>query len=164
MRLGRLIVGSLTVLPILELAAFVLAAVWLGFGLALLLLLALSAAGGVLLSRAGRAQLAELRQQLSRSGPGAVELDAGRMVAILAGLLLLVPGFITGSLGLLLLAAPRRWRTAAVGRAARSYGPASTRPSVVDLDPGEWQVEPRGGEPHGGEPHGRTPHVLPDRR
>ena len=53
MRLGRLIVGSLTVLPILELAAFVLAAVWLGFGLALLLLLGLSAAGGVLLSRAG---------------------------------------------------------------------------------------------------------------
>jgi UPF0716 protein FxsA len=159
MRLGRLIVGSLTMLPILELAAFVLAAGWLGFGLALLLLLAMSAAGGILLSRAGRAQLAEFRQQLSRAGPGAVELDGGRMVAILAGFLLLVPGFITGGLGLLLLAAPRRWRSVALGRAARSYGPASTRSSVVDLDPDEWRVEPRGGEPHGGEPP-----TLSDRR
>jgi UPF0716 family protein affecting phage T7 exclusion len=93
-----------------------------------------------------------------------VELDAGRMVAILAGFLLLVPGFITGGLGLLLLAAPRRWRTAAVSRAARSYGTASSRPSVIDLEPEEWRVEPRAGEPQGAAPLGGKPRSLSDRR
>lgn len=141
MPLTRVIVGALTLLPVLELVAFVLVAVGIGFGPALLLLLGLSAVGGIVLSRAGRAQMAEFRRQLSQTGPGTVVLDPGRLVIILAGLLLVIPGFITASLGMLLLLAPPPWRAAAIRRASRAYGGRPRQPPVVDLDPAEWRIE-----------------------
>ena len=62
----------------------------------------------------------------------------------LGGLLLVLPGFITDAIGLLLLVAPlRSWLTRTFGGAVSRHAQQSRRQDgVVDLDPDEWQRVP----------------------
>jgi UPF0716 protein FxsA len=97
-----LLVACCVIVPIVELVVFVQVAQWIGVAEALLALLAISVLGvwlvkhqGVAVYRAGRADVAAGRV------PGRSIVDG--LLIFSAGVLLLVPGFVTAILGLLLL-------------------------------------------------------------
>ncbi|MGC9220069.1 MAG: FxsA family protein [Solirubrobacteraceae bacterium] len=93
--------------PLAELYVIVRLSEWIGF-IWVLILIVLSWPIGTRLIRAqGRAALVRLRVALASGKPPADEvLDGG--LALFGGLLLLVPGFITDSIGILLLVRPTR--------------------------------------------------------
>lgn len=99
------------VLPVAEIYVMVLVAGQIGWSWTLLALLALSALGIVVIRGTARAarEIARSTSSLSVSAApatGSQAADAGfRMVA---GVLLVIPGFITGLVGLLLLLPPVR--------------------------------------------------------
>jgi UPF0716 protein FxsA len=109
-RLGP-VVGLLVVLliavPILELAVFVQVAAWIGWPLAVLLIIAFSVGGAWLMKREGLAVLRRSRQQWQRGEVPAVEVVNGLLILV-AGMLMVLPGFITDVLGLVLLIPPTR--------------------------------------------------------
>jgi UPF0716 protein FxsA len=77
----------------------------------------------------------------------ALEADDAGGLTLLAGILLLTPGFITDALGVLLLVAPL---CRALGAAVRRGAPQQRSDGVVNLPPEQWH---------------RVPHPeLPDRR
>jgi len=146
MSLSRLILIGALLLPAAEIACFVAVAGAIGVAQALLLLLSLSAWGALMVRRAGAAQLAALRRQFDRSGRREVALGGRGLVSIAAGILLLLPGFITAALGVALIALPTRWLgwvLARVFEAARQPRRRARRaPPVIDLERTEWHVEP----------------------
>ncbi len=151
MSLGKLILIGVLTLPFAEIAVFVAVASAVGFLPAFLALLAASAAGIALLARAGRNLLKATAETLAERNVARFEIDPGGFLSVLAGLLLAMPGFITGAVGLLLLIGPVRRKLAAAlttraGRGAKA----------VDLGPEEWRRVPErqlGGpeEPRGGD-------------
>lgn len=158
MSLTRWIILALLALPVAELVVFGLVAAWLGFLAAVGLSLATSLLGFLVLRYAGSSQIGQFRVAMA-DGSAAGQIRTGHAHVVAAGILLLIPGFITDTLGLLLLLPPVRQGvgaalTATFGRAMErrasgAHNPAD-RPSVVDLDPGEWhQVNDRklGGRP-----------------
>jgi UPF0716 protein FxsA len=85
-----------------EVAVFALVASRIGLGWTILLTLATSALGAVLLARQGARALTDLRDRAGRGEPAGRALgDAG--LAALGGLLMVLPGFIGDLLGLLCL-------------------------------------------------------------
>ncbi|MGY1857298.1 FxsA family protein [Modestobacter sp. SYSU DS0290] len=85
-----------------EVVVFVLVAGWIGVGWTLLLALATSALGGLLLARQGTRALTELRLRAEEHrAPGRALGDAG--LVALGGLLMVLPGFIGDLLGLMCL-------------------------------------------------------------
>ncbi len=114
-----------------EVVVFVLVAGWIGAGATVLLALATSALGWVLLARQGTRALADLRESARTRRAGAArELgDAGIVAA--GGVLMVLPGFIGDVLGLLcLLPATRPLVRAALGRIVVSRLPVGLRPPV----------------------------------
>jgi UPF0716 protein FxsA len=113
--------------PVAEILVVIAVAQWIGVGWTVLALLASALAGGLVIRVLGAAGLAELRGVLERREPPAGALLRGACV-LLAGMLLIVPGFIGDAVALLLLIPPLRsalvralWR--GVGRARRGGGP-----------------------------------------
>jgi UPF0716 protein FxsA len=98
---------SLVILAIIEIAVFLLVANTVGFGWALLLLLATSLLGTWLLRREGARAWRRFREVAAAGRPPGGEASRG-IVGLLSGLLLAVPGFVTDALGLLLLIPPVR--------------------------------------------------------
>jgi UPF0716 protein FxsA len=97
----------LIAVPILELWVFVQVANAIGFWWALLALATLSIGGAWLTKLAGVGVLGRLRQRVAAGESPDRELADG-VLLLVAGLLLLVPGFVTGVIGLLLLLPPVR--------------------------------------------------------
>ena len=99
-----------------EVAVLVLVAGWIGVGWTILLTMATSALGAVLLARQGTRALADLRERsLTRQHPGRALGDAG--LVALGGVLMLLPGFLGDALGLLcLLPFTRALPRALIGR------------------------------------------------
>lgn len=140
----RWIFLGVLVLPLAELAVFVVVAMQIGIAAALALTLVASFTGLVLLKIAGRTSLARVRVALADGRVTETEISSGSFFTGLAGILLVVPGFLTDILALLLLLPPvQQALTAALGRVLR---PQSQAPDgVVDLNPREWnRVEERG--------------------
>ncbi len=99
-------------LPVVEVVVFVEVALAIGLVWALLLLLATSVLGARIARRQGRAAITELARAVSeRRPPGVAALDGA--LGSIGGLLLLVPGFLTDALGVLLLLPPARRLTRA---------------------------------------------------
>ena len=118
-------------LALAEVVVFVLVAGWIGAGTTVLLALATSALGWVLLARQGTRALADLREsaRTRRAGAGRELGDAGLVAA--GGVLMVLPGFIGDVLGLLcLLPATRPLVRAALGRIVVSRLPVGLRPPV----------------------------------
>lgn len=117
--MGLLIFVVLVVWPVTELYVASLVAGELGWGLTVLLLLALSLLGVVVLRSSGRAWRtvsAEATRSSAAVPPGrtgAAAVEAG--FQLLAGVLLLVPGLVSAALGLLLLLPPVRVGLTALG-------------------------------------------------
>lgn len=111
-----------------EAAAFVAVGEQIGFGWALLLLLAVSAFGPFMVRRVGTGVLTRTRRRLVDGETPTGELLDG-VVVLLGGVLICVPGFITDTAGLLLLVGPiRRLFVRATGkRVARRIRAMSPR-------------------------------------
>ncbi len=116
--------------PLAEILGLVLVADAIGIGWTVLALVAAGVLGIVVIRVLGAASLVELQGALARREPPTGALVRGACV-LLAGMLLIVPGFLSDVVALLLLIPPLR--TALLGTL--------------------WRRWPRGGGPGGG-PHG----------
>lgn len=139
----RIVAFSLVLLPLAEIAAFVLVASFIGYPGALALLLLVSAAGFLVLRRATGEALAQLRAATRSGDFGGLHVLRTRGTTAFGGILLLVPGFITGLLGVLTLIPQSRqrligWWSSGVAASRRPDG----GPTVVDLSPQEWERLP----------------------
>jgi UPF0716 protein FxsA len=131
------------VLPIAEIYVMVLIAGQVGWGPTLVVLASLSLLGVLVLRGTGRAarEIARSTQSMSMAEvprAGTQAADAG--FRLLAGVLLVIPGFLTGLVGLLLLLPPVRAlaRIAAGNRMIRRYPGLQTTFTRIRLttDPG----------------------------
>ena len=151
------IIVAVLLLPVAEIATFVLVALVIGFGWALSLMLATSIAGFLVLRRAGRGRLARFRVAVADSDITGFEANTGGFLTVLAGILLFLPGFLTDLLGAVLLIGPIRRRcTSAFRRAAKGFksGGATGR-SVIDLPPDQWRQVPDREQPNDRDRTGR---------
>jgi len=130
-------------LPAAEVVAFLLVAALIGWLAAAGLLVATSLVGVMLLRRSG-GELARFRAALAANGLRAVHLESPGAAALIGGILLVFPGFITDIVGAGLLVPPlRRWAGA---RLANARGRRRRRDNrVIDLAPGEWHDIPNRG-------------------
>ena len=138
------------VLPFIEVWVAIQVAGTIGALPTLLLLVAMSALGVVLLRREGVTVWRKASAEIAAGRPPTTQLLDGALVLV-GGVSLVVPGFITGVFGLLLLFPPVRallrpailaWFTARAARAARSGAMRGVFVrSVVDGD-GRVHTEP----------------------
>lgn len=99
---ARLALAGLLLVPLIEIVVFVLVARAIGVWWALLALVAVSVLGAALVRRQWGASWASLQNAL-RSGRMPADEIADTALLACGGLLMLVPGFVTGVLGLLLV-------------------------------------------------------------
>ena len=98
---------ALLCVPLLELYVIIQVADGVGTGQTILLLIAVSVLGAWMVRRSGLGVLNQIRARLSRGELPAGELVDGLLILI-AGALMLTPGFLTDAVGLLLLFPPSR--------------------------------------------------------
>ena len=135
------IILAILLLPLAEIAAFILVAVVAGLGWALILMLATTLTGFLVLRHAGRGRIAHFRVAVADTDIAGIQANAGGFLTVLAGLLLFLPGFLTDLIGAALLIGPvRRWCGRTLRLWARRRTPADR--STIDLAPGEWQHLP----------------------
>ncbi len=105
------IIIAILLLPLAEIAAFILvAALDRASSGRLLLMLATTLAGFLVLRRAGRGRLARFRVAVADTDVAGIQANTGGFLTVLAGLLLFLPGFLTDLIGAALLIGPvRRW-------------------------------------------------------
>jgi UPF0716 protein FxsA len=129
-------------LPLAEIVLFVLIAVWIGFAWALLGVVATSLAGALMLRLGGGGHVARMKVMMGSQRVTALQSDSAGTMYLLAAILLLIPGFITDAIGLLLLIAPLRRALGALLLKAFTSSQPARRDGVVDLDPEEWRQVP----------------------
>jgi UPF0716 protein FxsA len=151
---------AIALLPIAEIAVFVAVAAQIGVLQALGLTILTSALGVLVVRHAGSAQLTRLRSAVGDGGMTVFEAHAGSLLTVLGGLLLVIPGFITDAIGLMLLIGPlRRWLAGTIGGAVTSRRPQ--QPGVVDLEPAEWRQVPNPELPDRRPPHDQRRDAAP---
>ncbi len=130
--------GSLAVaLLAAEVVAFVLVVRAIGFAPALLVGVATGVIGVARLRRLGLAALAGLRSAArGQASDEAVVIDGA--LAALGAVLLVLPGFLTDLVGLALSAPSGRDWVKRRFRLDSTRGRGAQRPTVVDLDAGNW--------------------------
>lgn len=137
MHLGRRIMLGLLLLPVAEIAAFLLIAWAIGFGPALALMVLTSVAGGFVLYGVGRSAISQAGATLRTRVAGRAGTGLGDdLMRALAGILLVLPGFVTDLIGAGLLIGPLRRR---IGATIAARKPARGPENVIDLEPQEWQ-------------------------
>ena len=102
-----LLAALFVIVPIVELAVIIQIGHVIGFLPTIVTLLAVSAGGAWLVKREGLSVWRRFRQQMESGRVPGRELADGVMI-LLAGALLLTPGFVTDLFGLLLLLPPIR--------------------------------------------------------
>jgi UPF0716 protein FxsA len=146
MSLVKLVFIAVLVLPAAELAAFLLVAALIGWIPAAALFVATSVIGVMLLRKSGRQNLAQLRTAFAQDGIRSLHLETPGAGAMLGGILLVFPGFITDALGAMLLLPPlRRWLANMLTRRAEAAAQRRRQDQqIIDLEPSEWQALPDG--------------------
>jgi UPF0716 protein FxsA len=121
------------ILPLVEIALFVLVGGWIGLWATLGLVVASAIGGALLLRSLGRRAVEDLRRGPGRGiAPGDLALKA------LAGVLLVLPGFLTDTLGLLLLVPPlRRMLVASLAARVKVAQPGQTQAADIVIE-GEY--------------------------
>lgn len=136
-------------LPIIEIALFIIVGGAIGVLPTLALVVLSAVAGSWLMRRQGMSAMADMQRAMTEARNPADPLAHGALI-LLAGMLLILPGFFTDALGVLLLIPParrllitrmsRRIRVQTAGFGA-SYGPGYGGPSrgphggpVIDAD------------------------------
>jgi UPF0716 protein FxsA len=148
----RLIPLFVLLLPLAEIACFIVVGRRIGL-FATLSLVVLSAVAGVVLMRIqGFGVLSRLRQSGQNGrAPGKELLDAAMI--LIAGILLLIPGFLTDIVGLALFLPPVRsllWNrlmrnvvVVDIGGARAGNRPQTGQQQTIDLDDGEFRRDDR---------------------
>jgi UPF0716 protein FxsA len=95
------------VVGVVEISVIIQVGQWIGFLNTVGLLLLVSLVGAWLVKRQGLGVVARIRQQRSAGRLPAAEVFDGALILV-AGVLLVIPGFVTDALGLLLLVPPIR--------------------------------------------------------
>ncbi len=139
MNVAKYLVLAVLALPFMELAAFIAVAQAIGFLWALMLIVTTSLAGAMVLRHAGGNHIARVRVAMGDGGFSALQADSAGAATLFAGILLLIPGFITDILGLLLLITPLR--QALAGLFGLNAAPRRDD-GVVDLEPEQWHQVP----------------------
>jgi UPF0716 protein FxsA len=106
-RLGPVLLAAFIVLPLAEIAVLIKVGSWIGLAPTLALIVLTAVAGTWMLRRQGFSVLIRARRQLEMGELPVVEVFEG-LCLVFAGALLLTPGFITDTLGALLLVPPVR--------------------------------------------------------
>ena len=97
------------VVPILEIAVFILVGQQIGLGWTLLAILVTAILGSILLRQQGLGVLEQIRNDVNAGRMPAEALAHGALI-IVAGILLITPGFVTDAIGFLLFVPGfRRW-------------------------------------------------------
>ncbi|GMG83444.1 hypothetical protein LNKW23_26570 [Paralimibaculum aggregatum] len=102
-----LIFLALVAVPIIEIALFIEVGGWIGLWPTIAIVIATAVAGTALLRAQGMAALGELQRRLDRGGDPSGPLAHGALILV-AGIMLLTPGFFTDTVGFLLLIPPVR--------------------------------------------------------
>jgi UPF0716 protein FxsA len=139
MNVAKWLLPAVLALPILELAAFIALASTIGLLWTIALMVATSLAGALVLRHAGGNHIARMRVAMGDGGFTALQADSAGTLTLLAGILLLIPGFITDALGVLLLLAPLR---RALGALLGVKAAPRHADGVVDLEPEQWHQVP----------------------
>ena len=135
-------------LPLLEIAGFVVVGRQVGALATVGLVLASSIAGALLLRHQGFSVMTRIRAEMDAGRDPSRQLAHGAMI-VLAAILLIIPGFITDIIGLLLFLPPVRdlaWR-ALKGRVvlATNFSTGGfrgrQRDKTIDLDDGDYSRE-----------------------
>ncbi len=137
----RWIVLGLLLLPLLELAAFIAVAEAIGFGPAFGLIVLGSFCGVLLLRHAGGGHIARIRSAVVEGSFTALQADGPGGLVLLGGILLLIPGFITDTAGLIVLLFPTM-RMLAEGLGLRQPPARRSPDGVLDLEPEQWHHVP----------------------
>jgi UPF0716 protein FxsA len=144
--------------PIIEIALFIQVGGWLGLWPTLAIVVLTAFAGAVLVRTQGVETVRRLKRTLAEGRDPLGPIAHGALILV-AGVLLLTPGFFTDAVALALLVPPVRAALIAHGAARFTVAvaggvpprPGAPRPDVVE---GEYEVidEPR---PHGSESRNR---------
>lgn len=103
---------ALVSIPLIEIALFIVVGGWIGVWATLGLVLVMAIAGMAVVRHQGAGAALRLREAMERVADPSEPMAESAMI-LLAGLLLLLPGFFTDVIGLLLLIPPLRrgiWR------------------------------------------------------
>jgi len=160
--MGLLLLAAFIGVPLIEIAVFIQVGGAIGLGWTLLVVVATAVAGTWLLRAQGLATLRRARGQLDAGQLPARELFDG-VCLLFAGALLLTPGFVTDSLGLLLFVPPVRelLRQAILSHMALSHRTPSDTAAGGRDGPGgsrKWTGVWVNGNP--ARPGGRGPGVI----
>lgn len=136
----------LLVVPLVEIAAFIMIGGQIGVATTLLLTLVTAIIGTTLLRRQGLTILQQIRQELEANRIPAKQLADGAMIVV-AGILLLTPGFVTDSVGFALFVPAFRalvWQQ--IGKrldvtVKRTGDPAQQHRDIVELDESEYSTD-----------------------
>ncbi len=138
-----LLLALLIGVPLIEIGVFIEVGGWLGLWPTLAVILATAIAGAALLRAQGIATMTRARSELEQGVMPMREIFDG-LCLLVAGALLLTPGFVTDGLGFLLFLPPFR---AAIARAVASrvkvHGPGGARRPDDGVIDGEWEEVPR---------------------
>jgi len=139
MNVAKYLLLAVLLLPVMELVAFFAVAAQIGFLPALALIAVGSMAGMLILRHAGGSHIERVRVALGEGSFTALQADSTGGLTLLAGILLVIPGFITDALALVLLVPPLR--QAIAGRFGIAAQPRRAD-GVVDLPPEQWRHVP----------------------
>lgn len=150
----RLLPLGLLVLPLVEIALFIVVGRAIGLLPTLALVIGAAVLGGLVLRQQGLGVLARMRSNVSAGTvPGREVLDA--MLIGLAALFLVLPGFLSDIVALaLLVPGVRGWIFASLARRVKvvdttttyrrqpdPFDPRLSRTPVIDLDQEDWRDE-----------------------
>jgi len=102
MRPSQVIKLTLCALPLVEIAGFVVVGKILGLGWTLLLVIASTVGGITIMRTQGFTLLMQVNQRMQAGEQPAAEMLEGALL-MLGGLLLIIPGFVTSTVGVLLV-------------------------------------------------------------
>lgn len=157
------IFAALVIIPVVEIALFIELGGWIGLWPTIALIIGTAILGGVLLRAQGFAALRQMQEALDKGGDPRGPLASGLLIVI-AGVLMLTPGFLTDAVGFALLIPPLRaaliaWagprmaarmvRVRSQGAARRGADPtdAPIEAEYVDLDAAGEEERPAGRRP-----------------
>ena len=139
---GRLLFAMFLVVPLIEIGLFIVIGQTIGLWPTLLGVIVAAIAGGLLIRWQGISVLRDMQATLQRGQIPARQIGDAMLIG-LAGLLLLLPGYFSDLIGILLLIPPVRsliYRGLASRIRVVSTAPAPPAdPELVELDPTDWR-------------------------
>jgi UPF0716 protein FxsA len=144
---GPLIALLILAFPLAEIAGFIFVGRQIGVLPTIGLIITTAIAGSLLLRFQGMGVIRRIRQEMQSGGDPSRDMAHGVMIVI-AGILLLIPGFLTDIVGILLFIPPIRdlgWRFVrsriTVTTFGGGFGPgAKRRGNIIELDEDDYTI------------------------